>query len=167
MLVVAEWDFRNLCHQFKIFMVFSKFPEHFLRNLCHILTIYAIKTDIVQTETTMIWFVNAAFLLIISRTNITSPSPHKLWVWFCSISFFQGMRVFRKINWEQSAVFAYIILTLFTMPRVFPEKNEEIIMLSPPITTKNQQICMIFRSVKEYYLGPVQTSMMELLCQNG
>ena len=100
-LVVAEWDLRNLCHQFKIFMVFSKFPEHFLRNLCHILTIYAIKTDIVQTETTMIWFVNAAFLLIISRTNITSPSPHKLWVWFCSIRFFQRMRVFRKINWEQ------------------------------------------------------------------
>ena len=53
------------------------------------------------------------------------------------------------------------------MPRVFPAKNEESIMLPPPITTKNQQICMVFRSVKEYYLGPVQTSMMELLCQNG
>ena len=100
-LVVAEWDFRNLCHQYKIFMVFSKFPEHFLRNLYHILTIYAIKTDIILTETTMIWFVNAAFLLIISRTNIAPPSPHKLWIRVRSISFFQRMRVFRKINREQ------------------------------------------------------------------
>ena len=53
------------------------------------------------------------------------------------------------------------------MPRVFPAKKEESIVPSAPITTKHRQICMVFRSQTELYLGSVQTYMMQLLCENG
>ena len=50
----------------------------------------------------------------------------------------------------------------------FPCKNEESIKFSAPTTTKKiSKFAIIFRSVTELYLGPFQTSMMELLCENG